>query len=366
MTDPIAIAAQFTTRLAPVAAEPVGHGHIHETYVITCRAEGSATERILLQRVNGAVFRDVDALADNRARITEHLQRRAAERGQRPIVAEVISTRSGASMHIDETGTAWRAARFVEGTRPLGPDATTNELRAAARAFAELTRDLDDLPPPALVDTIPHFHDFARRRANLAASVAADRASRVGTAGDLIAEATALADQLEHELATARADDLPMRVVHNDAKLDNVLVDTTTGAVACIVDLDTVMAGTVLNDFGELTRTAATTRPEDEPDVTRIELDHERFAALACGYVSGSSSFLHDSERDCLALAGPLMSLENAVRFLTDHLAGDVYFRVVTPGQNLARHRTQLAHAQVQLDAFDDLRRAVRWALRSS
>ena len=144
--------------------------------------------------------------------------------------------------------------------------------------------------------------------------------------------------------------------MHNDAKLDNVLVDSATGAVACIVDLDTVMAGTVLNDFGELARTATSRAAEDEPDPTLIELDHERFAALADGYLAGAGSFLLDSERDCLALAGPLLTLENAVRFLTDHLDGDVYFRVHRPDHNAQRARAQLRLAEQMLDQLDELR----------
>ena len=250
MTDPVAVAAHFATRLQPVVAKPVTHGHIHETYVVTCGAAESSPERIVLQRLNGAVFRDLDALAVNRARITEHLEHRAAVRGGRPIVAGIVATRSGAAMHIDETGAWRRAARWVENARPLGPEAAIAELRGAARAFAELTHDLDDLPPPALSETIPHFHDFSHRRASLATAVEADRAGRACGAGTLLAEAGRLSERLERELTTGRADALPVRIVHNDAKLDNVLVDSTTGSVACIVDLDTVMAGTVLSDFG--------------------------------------------------------------------------------------------------------------------
>lgn len=359
MTDPVAIAASFATSGPPTSAEPVTHGHIHETYVVTCGADEPAPERIVLQRLNGVVFRDLEALERNRARITAHLQHRAGALGKRPIVAAIVPTRSGAAMHFDETGAAWRAARFVEGSRPLGPDATIDELRGAARAFAELTRDLDDLPPPELSETIPRFHDFSFRRAGLTSAVATDRAGRACEAGALLADTERLSERLERALTTAGADALPARVVHNDAKLDNVLVDSTTGAVACIVDLDTVMAGTVLSDFGELTRTAATTRPEDEPDVTKIELDHERFAALAHGYLAGAAPFLHPSERGCLALAGPLLTMENAVRFLTDHLEGDVYYRVHRPDHNAARARAQLRRAELMLDQLPELRATI-------
>jgi aminoglycoside phosphotransferase (APT) family kinase protein len=365
MTDPavLAVAGQFATRFAPVDAEPVTNGHIHDTYIVTCRpgtdrpvnAAVGMTERIVLQRLNGDVFADLDALMSNLERITGHLRRVAAARAMPPIVADLVATRSGGPTHV-AGGATWRASRFVEGARVLGCDATTDDLRAAARAFAELTRDLEDLGPGALADTIPRFHDLARRRADLVAAVARDRAGRATGATDLIDGANRVGDVLERLLAAAGVSQLPNRVVHNDAKLDNVLVDSSTGEVACIVDLDTVMGGTVLNDFGELARTAACRAAEDEPDVTKIQLDRQRFAALADGYVTGAGSFLVAEERDCLALAGPLLTLENAVRFLTDHLDGDVYFRVHRPGHNAQRARAQLRLAGVMLEQLDVLR----------
>ena len=387
--DVVEIAALFATGVVPVDASPLLHGHIHDTYVVTCRqprgvdtagpdatgatgagqhgeAHANATVRIVLQRLNSAVFADVDALAGNLERITAHLRQTAAANGTRPIVADPIATRAGGWTHVDEHGGSWRATRFAEGTRVLGRDATTDELRAAARAFAELTRDLDDLGPDALVETIPRFHDLARRCADLATAVARDRVGRASHVVDLIARANELADRVELELAEAGAGHVPRRIVHNDAKLDNVLVDAATGAVAYIVDLDTVMAGSVLNDFGELARTATTHAAEDEPDPTRITLDLERFAALADGYVAGSHSFLTVSERDCLALAGPLLSLENGVRFLTDHLDGDVYFRVHRPDHNAQRAGAQLRLAGEMLDQLDALRDAVAVAALTS
>ena len=362
------VAAHFATDSPPVDAVPLVHGHIHDTYVVTCWASTGVAERLVLQRLNGDVFGDLDALRVNLDRITAHLHEAAARHGTRSIVAEPVATRAGGSIHVDRNGRSWRASRFAEGTRVLGRDATTDELRAAARAFAELTRDLDDLGagPSPLVETIPRFHDLARRRADLATAIRRDRAGRAAGVADLVDEANALADRLELELEVAGANHLPRRIVHNDAKLDNVLVDSETGAVRCIVDLDTVMAGTVLNDFGELARTATSSAAEDEPDPTLIRLDHERFAALADGYVGGARSFLLDSERDCLALAGPLLTIENGVRFLTDHLDGDVYFRVYRPEHNAQRARAQLRLASQMLEQLDRLRAAVAAASLTS
>jgi hypothetical protein len=362
MTDPVLVAGEFATQWPPVAATPVTRGHIHDTYIVTCRAgaaEADATERIVLQRLNEAVFRDLDALATNRQRITAHLRSRASGQGVAPIVAEPLLSRAGTAMHTDESGARWRATAFVENTRVLTNEASTVDVGAAAQGFARLTRDLDDLPNPPLVETIPHFHDFPRRREHLEAAIAADRCDRSRSTTDLIDAAARLGDRLERELAAHHAAELPSRIVHNDAKLDNVLVDSITGIVACIVDLDTVMAGTVLSDFGELARTAATTTPEDEPDPSRITIDLERFRALVQGYLHGAGPFLVDSERECLALAGPLLTLENAVRFLTDHLDGDVYFRVHHRDHNAQRARAQLRLAELMLDELPQLRAVI-------
>jgi hypothetical protein len=362
MTDPVLVARQFSTRLRPVTATPVTHGHIHDTYIVTCQGDATgegATERIVLQRLNESVFRDLDALATNRDRITAHLVARTEAEGACPIVAELVRSRSGASMHTDDSGAHWRATAFVEHTRVLTNDATTDDVRAAAAGFARLTRDLDDLPPPPLVETIPHFHDLRRRREQLTATIAADRVDRAHASADLIDAAARLGDRLERELAACHTDDLPSRTVHNDAKLDNVLVDSTTGAVACIVDLDTVMAGTTLNDFGELARTAATPSPEDEPDPAKITIDLDRFRALAEGYLHGAGPFLIESERECLVLAGPLLTLENAVRFLTDHLDGDLYFRVHHRNHNAQRARAQLRLAELMLDRLPQLQAVI-------
>lgn len=362
MTAPVLVARQFATRLRPATATPVTHGHIHDTYIVTCRGDvngAGATERIVLQRLNESVFRDLDALATNRDRITAHLRARAAAQATPPIVAELVRSRTGASMHTDDSGAHWRATAFVEHTRVLTNDATLDDVRAAAAGFARLTRDLDDLPPPRLVETIPQFHDLPRRREQLAAAIAADRMDRARAASDLIDAARNLGDRLERELTVNHTDELPSRIVHNDAKLDNVLVDSKTGSVACIVDLDTVMAGTALNDFGELARTAATPSPEDEPDPAKIAIDLERFRALAEGYVRGAGPFLSEPERECLVLAGPLLTLENAVRFLTDHLDGDVYFRVHHRDHNAQRARAQLRLAELMLDRLPQLRAVI-------
>jgi Ser/Thr protein kinase RdoA (MazF antagonist) len=248
---------------------------------------------------------------------------------------------------------------WVDGAPPEARE----EVPIVARAFGRYAAALRTLPLHALFETIPRFHDLEHRVHQMNAAATADIARRA-------AEARADLDRCRRLLARAGTlpelrvwKRVPRTVVHNDATPANALVRPDASVV--VVDLDTTMAGSILSDVGELLR--AGTRPLRERDgVAAPALYPEHVAAIVRGWLDGWDAPLHTAEEEALPLAGVMLTLENAVRFLTDHLAGDVYFRVVTPGQNLARHRTQLAHAQVQLDAFDDLRRAVRWALRSS
>ncbi len=359
----VAVAAHFVTSGIPATARALTHGHIHRTFVVTCAGgeDGAEPERIVVQALNRAVFPDLDGLADNHARIGTHLRNDAVASGAAPLVAQPVPTRAGGWLHVDADGTSWRADAYLDAIRMSASEPATADLRAAAAAFVTFSRALDDLPPPPLVETIPHFHDFEGRVAALRSAIRTDRAGRAGDATGLVTGAGRLVARFEAERAGAPAD-LPTRVVHNDAKLDNVLVDRATGRIRGIVDLDTVMAGSVVNDFGELARTAATHAAEDEPDIDRIDLDHARFAALAAGYVEGGAGWLLPAERDALAVAAPLLTLENGVRFLTDHLDGDRYFHVDHPGHNAERARAQFRLAELMLTDLDRLRDSVRAA----
>ena len=290
------------------------------------------------QRVNVGVFTDPEHLLDNVVRVAAHLGSPVPVPGT-----------DGRPFGRDADGGLWRAYRYVEGTT-VARFGNVDQARSAAATFARLVARLSDLPGPTLVEPIPGFHDFDARLRRFRQVVAADSHGRlVGCAGE--ADAVEAASSLVRDLADARAAGLlPVRTVHNDAKAENVVFDGDT-AVA-VLDLDTVAPGTVLFDVGDLVRSGATTGREDgDPGAVRVRADV--VAAIMDGYMDAVPGLLTDSERDLLPLAGPLMTFEAALRFLTDHLEGDVYFRIDSPEQNLTRARAQLA----LLERLNELRR---------
>ena len=339
-------------------AEVLKRGHIHDTIVARCRSSAGIGERFVVQRVNASVFRDPDALTANVVRVTSHvrdaLRARAVVDVARRCLDPVISP-AGNALHRGRDGELWRAFPFIEGTHAIDTPESPEQAAAAARAFGGFVADLADLDPAQLAETIPHFHDLAWR---CTALEAARHADPVGRAREVSAELAAVHRAADGLLATPELAPgaLPRRVVHNDCKLNNLLLDDRSGEALCVVDLDTVMPGTVLFDFGELARTGACPAAEDEVDLARVRVDRELFTALAHGFVTGARGLLTATEVRALALAGPLMALENGVRFLTDHLEGDHYFRIARPGHNLDRARAQLRLAERMLEAEAELR----------
>jgi Ser/Thr protein kinase RdoA (MazF antagonist) len=277
-------------------------------------------------------------------------------------VLRVLRARDGRPWHVDDEGRVWRGFPFLEGTVSHERPAHAGQALEAARAFGRFAAGLADLPPPRLRTTIPGFHDLAGRRAALEAAAAADP---LGRAGALARELDAARAAGEAIAAHVDESALPRRVVHNDCKLNNLLFDAERDEALCVVDLDTVMEGALSHDFGELARTATNPRPEDEPDpdTVRVELDlHE---ALARGYLEGAAPLLTAAELAALPFAGARMAFENAIRFLTDYLQGDVYFRIVRPSHNLDRHRSQLRLAERLLAARAETARHVEEAARA-
>ena len=344
MSDPARFTRWFAVDGECERVAPLKRGHIHDTLVGTWRTP-AGTRRVVHQRVNTNVFRDPALLMQTWLRVTEHVRAALAREGARDLerrCLRAIPARSGAPFHTDESGAVWRAFPFIEGARSFDVPDSPARAEEAARAFGAFAAQLRDLDPATIAESIPHFHDFAHRLASLEAAATADAHARASGAGDVLARARGLAGEVQRALAEAGASALPLRVVHNDCKLNNVLFDEATGEGLCVIDLDTVMPGSVLADFGDLARTAACAAPEDETDLARVRVDARLYAALVRGYLVGARSLLEPVEIALLPLAGPLIALETGIRFLTDHLAGDVYFRIHRPGHNLDRARVQL------------------------
>ena len=343
-TELRAVAAAFRLGGSYCGGAPYGTGHINDTFAISFE-QGGVTTRYILQRINENVFRNVDAVMENVARVTAHAGRRAVASGAPDAIRRaltLIPTRAGGNLHRDAAG-AWRCYIFIEGAQSHDIIEHPAMAREGARAFGEFQRLLSDLPGGRLLETIPNFHHTRRRFDTLRRVVAEDKRGRVREAAAeiaLVLEREAMVDVL---LDLQARGEIPERVTHNDTKLNNVLIDDTTGAGICVIDLDTVMPGLALYDFGDMVRSATNSAAEDEPDTSLVTARLEIFDALAEGYLGATRSILNAAEIAHLAFSGRLITLEVGIRFLTDFLEGDVYFKIKHPAHNLDRARTQLA-----------------------
>jgi hypothetical protein len=326
---------QIDGELSSIAA--YGSGHINDTYCAVFNQAGVPV-RFILQRINTAIFKNAAALMENIQRVTSHLDAKLAgvPDGKRRVLT-LVPARDGRAWNLDAEGGYWRAYRFIEGARAYDAVESPQQAYQAAKAFGEFQKQLVDLPAPRLHDTIPDFHNTPKRFAAFEQAVVADVANRAANARAEIEFAFA------HQTIVCVLLDasLPERITHNDTKFNNVLLDDATGEGICVIDLDTVMPGLALYDFGDMVRTTTSAAMEDEQDLSRVTMRLPMFEALARGYLSSAGSFLTYAEKQHLVLAGKLITFEQGIRFLTDYLAGDRYYKVHREGQNLDRCRTQ-------------------------
>jgi hypothetical protein len=331
------IAAQFAVDGEFVHASLFGGGHINETYCATFNRAGTPV-RCILQRINQNVFRNPTALMENIERVTQHLATQLADYPDRYRRAlTLIPNRAGSTFCADSTGACWRAYRFIEGARTYDAIESSQQAFEGARAFGRFIQMLADLPAPRLHDTIPGFHSTPGRFAALEDAVARSAAGRAAQAGPEIAFAFAR-KSITGALLNAG---LPERVTHNDTKINNVMLDDQTGEGLCVIDLDTVMPGFAAYDFGDLVRSATCPAPEDECDLSKVTVHFELFEALARGFLSTTGDLLTRAEKESLVLGGKLITFTMGIRFLTDFLNGDTYYKVHRAGQNLDRCRAQ-------------------------
>lgn len=319
-------------------AMPIGNGHINDTYRIDFEKDG-AKNTFVLQRLNHAVFRQPEAVMDNISRVTGYL----AALPSYPLAALVpILTESGQSFYRDAEGNCWRVFPMLENAFAPETIASPTEAHEAARAYGAFARALQHFPAHTLAETIPGFHDTDRRWQIFEEILAQNPVGRQVSAQPEIEamwRAKAVFEQISNLKNTGA---LPLRVTHNDTKAGNVLLDTASGRALAVIDLDTVMPGTLLSDFGDMVRTFVPDRYEDDPDVERLSLRTEILEALTQGFLSETAGFLNDAEREHLMLGASWIVGEQALRFLTDYLAGDAYYKTRYPEHNLVRARNQL------------------------
>jgi len=359
-----AVAGAFAPGAALRRAERLGRGHINDTFLVELDRVGVA-ERLVLQRVNRSVFPDPAAVVGNIDRVLGHLHRKLAGlppalRARR--VLTLVRAAGGAVWARDDEGGVWRATLFIDRARSCPMPPAPPEAFRAARAYGEFLALLADYGGTPLAATIPHFHDTRRRVTALVAAVERDAAARAAGCREEIDFALAQRPLEAVLLRLHEEGTVPERITHNDTKLDNVLLDEGTGEALAVLDLDTVMPGMVLADFGDLVRTGATSAGEDERDLSRVTVRADLFEALVRGFAAGARSLLSAAEVEHLAVAGQVITYEIGVRFLADHLDGDVYFRVHRPGHNLDRARAQFALLRSLQRQEDSLRAIVAQA----
>ena len=333
-----AAAAGFSFPGRLTDAEEIGTGHVNRTWCLTF---DQPRGRYILQKLSAQAFRHPEQVMENARRVCQHIEGCLAAMGVsgEDRVLRFMPARDGGLLFCDEAGGSWRAYRYIDGLCFLQAD-SLDRLREMGRAFGQFQRLLRDFPAGELYETIPFFHHTPRRYEAFRAAVERDAAGRAAGVRREIEFFSARADGLDAIVRRLESGELPVRAVHNDAKVSNVLFDAADGSALLLLDLDTVMPGSSLYDFGDIVRTGASTAAEDEP--RGMALDLERFRVLAEGYLQEAGEALAAPEIRLLPLGARVITCEIARRFLTDYLDGDVYFRVATPEHNLVRARAQM------------------------
>lgn len=337
------VADAFGTEGRLLFWEPYGNGHINDTFLLTYKSSSGERKRYILQRLNHSIFKRPDELMKNIVSVTEYLRKMIIKQGGDPDreTLNVVKTREGGNYYQDAAGNCFRVFPFIEDSVCLERVESKEDFYASAAAFGNFQRMLADYPAADLYETIPGFHhtpsrfmDFKKAAAQDLLGRAANVRKEIEFALEREKETSALTDLL-------REGKLPLRVTHNDTKLNNILFDKGSKKALCIIDLDTVMPGSALYDFGDSIRFGASTGDEDEKDLSRVELDLSLFEAFTRGYLEGSGGSLTEKEIEMLPMGAKLMTYECGIRFLADYLRGDVYFKIHREGHNLDRARTQ-------------------------
>lgn len=317
---------------------PFNGGHINDTFLAV-----SGHGKYMLQHINHYVFKHPEHIMENMEGVTEFLRRKLEHSGgdlSRGTLT-LVRTRKGNTYHLDENGNYWRCVIYIENTTAHETAESARMLEEAGRAFGDFQQLLCDYPADTLHEIIEDFHNTPARYRQLEEAVAGNAAGRLQDAQEEIAFARAREKACAELMDLLNAGKIPLRVTHNDTKMSNVLIDDTTGAAVCVIDLDTVMPGLAAFDFGDSIRAGASTAAEDETDLSKVHFNLELFEAYAKGYLGAAGKALTPAELETLPVGAKLMTLEVGMRFLADYLNGDIYFKTAYPRHNLDRARNQ-------------------------
>ncbi len=341
MMDSMQAANLFALEGEVLSAEPYGEGHINRTYLVV-----TTKKRYILQQMNTNIFPDADGLMKNICGVTEHLQARGIE------TLEVIPTKDGKPFYKGEQ--CFRVYAFIENTVSYQIVEDEKVFRNSGKAFGEFQNYLAEFDASTLTEAIPHFHDTPKRFRDFCAALEKDAFGRAKECKEEIDFILARKDTYGKVVEGLADGSIPLRVTHNDTKLNNILMDDKTNEARAVIDLDTIMPGSMLYDFGDSIRFGASTAAEDEKDLDKVHFSIPLFKAYAEGFVSAVKSSITKKEAELLPYGAYLMTIECGMRFLTDYLSGDTYFKTKYAGHNLVRCRTQLKLAKEMEESFDE------------
>lgn len=356
MHNALAIANEFKIDGVPQKADPFGSGHINDTFLITT----DKGYKYVLQRINTNVFTDPELLMNNYASVTSYIKSYIANEGGDPWrgTLNLIKTNSGATW-LNQGECCWRMTTYIDKTFTIQIVQNAKDFYWAGRAFGRFACQLADYPTDTLGETIPNFHNTPSRYRDFEKAVEDDVCGRAATVLAEIEFARSQKDYTTLFTDMLSKGQLPLRVTHNDTKLNNVLLDAETGEPVAVVDLDTVMPGLSLYDFGDSIRFGTNPAAEDETDLSKVYCDLDYFESYTKGYLEECGKSLTENELNMLPYAGKMMTLECGLRFLTDYLNGDTYFKIHRDGHNLDRCRTQFKLVEDMTGKLEDMKRIV-------
>lgn len=350
----------FNTEGTFKTGEPFGSGHIHDTFRVETKETGK--DDYILQRLNNSIFKNIPELQHNIERVTVHLRNKLSLIPGSDIKREclrLIPSGEGKTWITDSDGNFWRMYIFISNHHSYNVVDSPDKAYEGGKAIGRFQAMLSDMPGGPLFETIPWFHNIEKRLETLHKKIKEDPVGRVKAVKKEIDDVLLRADEMKIILRLGKEGKIPLRITHNDTKFNNILLDENDKAL-CVIDLDTVMPGYIHYDFGDAIRTAANTAAEDENDLSRVGMDIKLFRAYAEGYLSETIDTLNEAEKDYLAFAPKLITYTIAVRFLTDFIDGDNYFKIHHELHNLQRTRAQLRLVMSMEEQYEDMRNIIK------
>ncbi|MEN8079245.1 aminoglycoside phosphotransferase family protein [Clostridioides difficile] len=338
-----------------------GSGIINDTFLVVCKSNEDKEERYILQKINHSIFKNVEKLMENYCNVCDYLKNIVKQSGGDPDrqTITVIPTKDGKNFFKDSLGNYWRAIKFIPNTITYDVIESANDFYKAGKAFGQFQNMLSEYNAESLYESIPNFHNTKERFKTFLNAIENNKAKRLDKVREEVNFILERKNDTSKLLDMYKNNELPLRVTHNDTKISNILMDKETKEGICVIDLDTIMPGLSLYDFGDAIRSGATHALEDEKDLSKVYVDLEFFEAFTKGFLEGTDSSLTEKEIEMLPMGAKVITLEQGIRFLTDYLDGDVYYKTSYEEQNLDRTRTQLKLVKDMELKWDNLKSIV-------